>query len=346
MVALVAAGSVLLLALLAEFLHARRTRRIAHLAFGPTGRSRAWVLWTIPLRACALAMLTWGLTTLYLIDPKFRRPNEVPDTALKRLLIALDVSPSMQLKDAGEKKDQARARRAADVVMSVLDRVSLEQSRVTIVAFYTGARPVVVDTRDPAVVKNIMADLPLDFAFDPGKTAILDGITEACAIAKPWREKSATLLIVSDGDSVPYTGMPTLPPSIARTLVIGVGDASAGKFIDDHNSRQVAVTLRQLAARLRGSYHDANGRNVPGQLLAALSGMLPIKENWRAGHREAAIVAVAVGGFVVAAVPVALGLFGTSWRPGTRAARTTKGGTIRERAASSEASILQGVGHA
>jgi len=223
--------------------------------------------------------------------------------------------------------------------------VSLEQSRVSVVAFYTGARPVVIDTRDPAVVKNVMADLPLDFAFDPGKTAILDGITEACTIAKPWREKSATLLIVSDGDSVPYTGMPTLPPSIARTLVIGVGDATVGKFIDDHNSRQDAVTLRQLAARMHGSYHDANGRNVPSQLLAELSGLLPIKENWHAGAREAAIVAVALGGLIVSVIPVALALFGTNWRPGARASARppARGVTIREVPSSL---ILEGAGHA
>src|SRR5687768_2612690 len=122
----------------------------------------------------------------------------------------------MDLSDAGDKKDEMRSKRAGMVLMSVLERVSLEQARVTIVAFYSSAKPVVIDTKDPAVVKNIVDDLPLDYAFDPGKTQILGGIEEAFAIAKPWREKSTTFILVSDGDTVPYTGMPAVPPAIAK----------------------------------------------------------------------------------------------------------------------------------
>jgi Ca-activated chloride channel family protein len=321
MVAMIAAISVMLLALVAELLHARRIRRVSHLAFGPTGQPRPWAPWAPVARCVGMALLTWGLVTLYVIDPKFRRPGEIPDAALRRIIICLDVSPSMSLKDAGDKKDQMRSKRAADVVMSVLNRISLEQTRVTVVAFYSGAKPVVVDTRDPAIVKNILADLPLDYAFDTGKTAIFDGISEAFRIAKPWRERSTTLMIVSDGDTIPYSGMPVAPPSIARTLVLGVGDSNAGKFIDDHNSRQDASTLRQLAFRLHGSYHDANDRNVPGDLLTELSGLLPIKEESAVGKREAAIAATGVGGALVAAVPLMLALFGASWKPGYRGRR-------------------------
>ena len=318
MVANVAAISVLVLALTAELLHARRARRIAHLAFGPKATPRPWVRFVPPARAIGLSLLTWGLVTLYFNDPQYRRPQEPPAAALRRILIALDASPSMDLKDAGAARDQLRAKRAGSVLMSVLDRISLEQARVSIVAFYTGAKPVVIDTRDPAVVKNIVDDLPLDYAFDAGKTSILDGIDEAFKIAKPWREKSATLLIVSDGDTVPYTGMPAMPPSIAKVVVIGVGDAKVGTFIDGHQSRQTASTLRQIANRLGGQYYDANDRNVPTQLIADLSGLLPIKDDSTAGKREAAIVATAVGGFVTPVIPLALALFATAYRPGRR----------------------------
>ena len=75
MVAAMLAGvSVLLLAMIAEWLHARRVRRVAHLAFGPAGQPRAWV-WLAPLaRAGGLALMAWGMTALYLMDPKFHRP--------------------------------------------------------------------------------------------------------------------------------------------------------------------------------------------------------------------------------------------------------------------------------
>ncbi|HYO09436.1 MAG TPA: vWA domain-containing protein [Tepidisphaeraceae bacterium] len=319
MVASAIAISVLLLALLAEWLHARRVRRVAHLAFGPAAAPRPWVRFVPPARAVGLAAMAWGLVTLYQMDPQYRRPKEIPDAALKRILIVLDVSPSMELPDAGEAKDQMRSKRAAKVLMSTLERISLEQARVSVVAFYTKAKPVVIDTRDPAVVKNIVDDLPLDYAFDPGKTALLDGIDEAFKLAKPWRPKSATLILISDGDTVPYTGMPAPPPSIARTLVIGVGDTKAGKFIDGHVSRQAGTTLRQVATRLGGTYYDANDRNIPTQLISDLAGVLPIKDDSAAGRREAAIAATFSGAAITAMTPVLLAIFGTRWRPGRRA---------------------------
>jgi Ca-activated chloride channel family protein len=309
---------VLLLALAAEWLHARRVRRIAHLAFGPAGRPRAWTAVAPLARAGGLAMMAWGLTVLFVMDPKFHTPQEPPAHAQKRILIALDCSPSMDLPDAGDKRDEMRSKRAGRVLMSVLGRVSLEQARVTVVAFYSSAKPVVVDTKDPAVVKNIVDDLPLDYAFDPGKTQILGGIEEAFAIAKPWREKSTTFILISDGDTVPYTGMPAIPPAIAKCIVIGVGDSKVGKFIDGHQSRQAGMTLKQIATRLGGTYHDANDRNVPTQLINDITGLLPMKEDAAAGRREMAIAATGAGGTLVAMTPLALALFGTAYRPGRR----------------------------
>ena len=334
MVANIAAISVFVLAIAAEWLHARRAGRIAHLAFGPKASPRPWVWFAAPARAAGLAILTWGLVTLYILDPQFRRPKDPPPAAMKRILIALDCSPSMELTDAGDKKDEMRSKRAGKVLMSVLERISLEQARVTIVAFYTGAKPVVIDTKDPAVVKNIVDDLPLDYAFDAGKTQILDGIEEAFSIAKPWREKSTTFMLISDGDTVPYTGMPPMPPAIARVIVIGVGDAKVGKFIDGHQSRQAGMTLKQIATRLGGNYYDANDHNVPTKLISDIAGLLPVKEDSAAGRRELAIVATGVGGTLIAMTPLALALFGTAWRPGRRAS------------ASITSSSLQGAVHA
>ena len=94
-------------------------------------------------------------------------------------------------------------------------------------------------------------------------------------------------------------------------MVIGVGDARVGKFIDGHQSRQAGMTLRQIATRLGGTYHDANDRNVPTQLIADIAGLLPMKQDAAAGRRELAIAATGVGGTLVAIVPLALALFGT-----------------------------------
>ncbi len=310
--------AVLALTALAEWLHARRVRRVAALAFGPGGQPREWVGLAPVARTVATTLLVWGFVTLFLLDPKVLKPKKRPEGGYRHLVIVLDVSPSMQLADAGLNGQQTRARRAAEILMSILNRVALEQCRVSVVAFYSGAKPVVIDTSDPEVVRNILSDLPLDQAFNVGKTRILDGIKQACDMAKDWRAGSTTLILASDGDTVPDIGMPTLPPSIGQVLVIGVGDARLGKFIDGHQSRQDSSTLRQVAARLRGSYHDGNEKHLPSPSISALAATLPMREEKETGRRELALIAVAAGGAMIALLPVALAFAGSSWRAGRR----------------------------
>lgn len=312
------ASIVVVLAAVAEWLHDRRRRRVRRLAFGPNGAPRRWVVAAPFVRVVALAALAWGLVTLWGLPPGASRPAKIPEGGYRHLVIALDVSPSMQLADAGADRKQRRARRASDVLMSVLSRIALEQVRISIVAFYNGAKPVVVDTYDLEVVRNIINDLPLDYAFDIGKTKLLDGVREAANLARPWPPASTTLMIVSDGDTVPDSSMPELPASVAQVLVMGVGDAAAGTFIDGHQSRQDAVTLRQLAQRLRGAYHDANERHLASAQLEALSRLMPLRDAARKGRREAALAAVVAGAAALALLPVALAIGGSAWHVARR----------------------------
>lgn len=301
------------IAALAEWLHARRCRRVLRLAFGPAGAPRPWVSAVPFARVAAFGGLAWGLVTLLLLAPAAIRPVKIPEGGYRHLVIALDVSPSMQLADAGPDRKQRRAQRASEVLMSILSRIALDQVRISVVAFYNGAKPVVVDTYDLEVVRNIIHDLPLDYAFEIGKTKLLDGVREAANLARPWQPGSTTLMIVSDGDTVPDSGMPELPASIAQVIVIGVGDAAAGTYIDGHQSRQDAVTLRQLAQRLRGTYRDANARHLASVELASLSRLLPLRDATKKGRREAALAAVGGSAAMLAILPLALAMAGSAW---------------------------------
>ncbi len=300
-----------------ELLHRRRCRRIALLAFSG-GAPRPWTAATPLLRIAAATLLAWGLTTLLLNAPG-DLAGTTRDVAAKRLVIALDVSPSMDLVDAGPDGRESRAQRAREVLRSLLARADLAGVRVSIVALYNGARPVVVDTIDPEVVRNVLDDLPLEHAFTPGKTNLYEAISacgllaqggEAGAATKPqaWPSGQARLVVISDGDSVAPTQALRLPPAFAGTLVIGVGDPSRGLSIAGHLSRQEAATLRQLAGRLGGWYHDGNRRQVPSDLLAEL---FPARgDHQRAGLGELALAAVAAGAALLALLPVVLALAG------------------------------------
>jgi len=299
---------------LVEWFHGRRLIRVGRLAFGPSGVPRSWTAAVPFLRVVAAAAVTWGLAHLTLLTGRVGRPQLMPEGGYRHLVVAIDVSPSMQIKDAGPEHQQTRAQRAAAVLFSLLERIALDQMRISVVAFYNGAYPVVVDTYDLNVVRNILDDLPLDYAFAPGKTKLFAGLQEAAALAKPWKEGSTTLVLASDGDTVPDLGMPAMPSSIGRVLVIGVGDAASGRYIDGHQSRQDAGMLRQVAMRLGGLYHDGNQKHLASDELASLGEVVPMKDPAGHGLREAALAATVGGALVLAFLPVALAFWGAPWQ--------------------------------
>lgn len=315
-----AAAIVLLLAALAEWLHTRRVRRLAHLAFGPQRKPALWARTAPYLRVLAAAAATWGFATLIVIEPK-RYATEGLNAQGEpegRILLVLDVSPSMRLVDAGPEKKDSRMARARRLMESFFDRAPIDQNTVSVIAVYNGAKPVVVDTRDLEVIRNILGDLPMHYAFNAGQTKLLDGIEEAAKLARPWPPRSTILILLSDGDSVPTTGMPRLPASIRSVLVVGVGDPKAGKFIDGRHSRQEVAMLKQIAARLGGSFHDGNEKHLSSDLIAAALGREDESVFERLTRREYALIALSCGSALLALLPLLLQAFGTSWRPGVR----------------------------
>ena len=310
-----AAGAALLFAG-AEVLHARRCRRLARLAFGPSRRPASWARLAGLMRVAAAALLAWGLTTLLYEPPKVHRAGQVPDDQRRHLVLVLDVSPSMRLEDAGLTGEQSRMQRASEVMASIFQRAPMDQYLVSVVACYTKAIPVVEETRDLDVVRNILNDLPMHYAFESGKTDLFSGIAAAAELAHPWVPRTASVILLSDGDSVPATGMPELPASVSEVLVVGVGDPRTGSFIDGGQSRQDASMLRQIATRLGGTYHDANENQVPSDLVARLTLIPETGPFEKLTRREYALLAVAAGSLTLAFLPLLLHRFGTSWRPG------------------------------
>ena len=100
-VPILVAATTAILAIGAEVLHSLRIRKVRHLAFGPTGSFSALTILAPFLRVLFLGGLAWALTTLYLLEPKAHRSavKEIESKERRHLLLVLDVSPSMKLKD-------------------------------------------------------------------------------------------------------------------------------------------------------------------------------------------------------------------------------------------------------
>lgn len=324
MVAELAACALAIVMLGAEWLHARRCRRMAYLAFGPTRRPAAWARLAPLLRIIAATAMCWGMVTLILLEPKVHRGEELPESDMKHAVLVLDVSPSMRLQDAGPSAIQSRMQRASDVMDSFFKRVAIQQYRLSVVAVYNGAIPVVIDTNDVDVVRNILSDLPMHYAFVAGKTNIFSGLEEAARIARPWKPRSATLILVSDGDTVPATGMPKMPASVGNVVVVGVGDPVAGGFIDGRQSRQDTSTLRQIAVRLGGTFHNGNENHLSTNLLNKLTKTGTSSKWEQLTRREYALICCGLGAMIYACLPLLLHYFGTRWNPGVPSRETAR----------------------
>lgn len=303
------AGVLAAVAIAAERLHARRVHRVARLAFGEQARPALWARIAPTVRVLGVLLTSWGALALYSYDPveNFGRPTR---QASKQLLICLDVSPSMMLKDSGPGADKvSRGQWAGKVAQGILDRLDTETTRVTLYGFYTSALPIVKETFDKEVISNALDGLPMYVAFEPGPTDVRKGVSKALEAAKVWPSRSAMLVVLSDGDSSGSTAPVNLPDSIADVIVIGVGDPYRSTMINGHGSRQDADSLKNLAAQLKGLYHNGNEKHLPSSILDNLSLTSP-RSGSGIGLREAAITSLIAGSAMIAFIGPLLVLFG------------------------------------
>ena len=313
-----AAFGAVVVGVFAEWLHARRVRRLARLAFGPESRPRAWTAIAPVLRVVALAGVVWALVVLMAFEGS-SRSRERKAKATRHLMVMLDVSPSMQLKDAGEGGAALRAAQAASLLKSVLDRAPSSEVKITMACFYTDAMPLVTQCSDREVVMNFADNLPLQIAYRPGKTDLVKSLNTAAEMVKDFPRKSTTLLVLSDGDTVPDSGLKPIPSSVTDVIFAGVGDPARGVFIDGHLSRQDSGSLAQLARRLGGNYHNGNRLQVPSEMLRHLLAPDETDEKLKINLRVLAIIILSSGAAVLCLLPLLLEYFGSAWRPMPRA---------------------------
>jgi Ca-activated chloride channel family protein len=308
--ALAAAG----LAVIGEWLHARRLARVGTLAFGPNGRARRWTLVAPAIRVIALSGLAWSLVTLISFNNLIRERDR-KSSASRHLMVLLDVSPSMLLKDAGDSGDLTRNERASAVLKSVLDRVPGDHVRFSAAGFYTETRLLVKECQDRELILHLTGGTPFHITYKPGKTDLLKCLNEAGELIKDWERKSTTLLVISDGDSVPPVGLKPMPSSVSQVIFAGVGDPGRGTFIDGHLSRQDTATLSQLSRRLNGTFYDSNTRHIPSDALAKLNAEEPGAAKWKTDRRVLALITLAVSTALLCLLPLLLEYLGSAWRP-------------------------------
>lgn len=327
---LAGASVALLLAAVAEWLHARRVRRVGRLAFGPAGRPRPWLRGVPALRTLSLAAIAWALLTLLMADADSAGSGRAANTGPRpeTVFLVLDYSPSMMVADAGpDAAKLTRKQRMREVVNAIVDRLG-EHVDYTLICFYTRAYPLCERVFDRRVVRNVLNDLPIEVAMEAGPTDLGRAINESLQRAAGldgnhprYGRHSITLVVVTDGDSLEVPKLDAVPDTINRTLVLGVGNTEKGVDVHGHLSRQQPRTLHALAAHLGGEYVDVNTRHLSS---AAMSTLCPPPGS--AGSRGVSRTGVALGLLAVAALlcallPLGQDTFGSSWRAVPRPVR-------------------------
>ena len=307
-----AALLVLLLSALAEALHARRVRVAARLAFGPEGASRGWTIIAPLLRCIALAAFAWGLAVMWQLHQAAKDGKPADTKEPVRLVFVADLSPSMYLKDAGLEGKQTRQERMREEVETVLMRVGGDL-RYGVIGFYTEAHSVVMDARDPELVRNVFNGLPLQYVMKAGSTDLGTAINAAVKMVDGMPAQTVRLVVFTDGDTIPLQPILPRPKSVKDVLVLGVGNPRKGTFIAGHQSRQDAEVLATVARSLRGSYFDVNEKHLPTAALGDLVQRTPLPKSGL-DLAQWAVLAMALGSAILALLPVALQYAGSRWR--------------------------------
>lgn len=191
--------------------------------------------------------------------------NSLPNAEeTDRLLIILDCSKSMDLRDAGPNGDQNRGERAADLIRDLILGENRIPPRTTLLVFAERSIPLFVDSNDWRVIQHGLNNRSLSEVLFDGKLTTIGAVLENVFddFVAEWPDQSAVLMLVTDGDSEDSVEGIKLPRSIRRTLVVGIGSAE-GRIIGDFRSRQDERTLGAIARELGGAYINANAEPIP-----------------------------------------------------------------------------------
>ena len=237
---------------------------------------------SMALRLTALALLILGAA-----DPQWGRELVRRSASGSDVVLAIDVSASMDTRDVAPSRIE-EARREA---LAVLDR--LEGSRVGLVAFAGDAVRLCPLTLDLGAVRLALQGLGSGAVSEPG-TDIGRALRTAARVLPGGRREEQAVVLWTDGEDLEHGAsgaIDDLARAGIRVFAIGVG-TPAGDFVPllDGQGRAVDVKrdesgqtvrsrldealLRSCASKTRGGYFSASrpGGELP-RLLASLSSL-------------------------------------------------------------------------
>jgi len=244
---------------------AAMSRAVGEAPTATGSRNNAWQLW--------LNLLVWALLLTAVARPVFVEKPIEHLQPVRDLLLAIDISQSMETQDFTNAAGQMTNRLAAvkEVVQGFIDK--RKQDRLGLIVFGSGAYPQAPLTLDHSSLSLLLADTGIGMAGP--NTAIGDAIGLSLKLLDQAHEQEKVVILLTDGNDTSSAITPEHAAEMAADKgvvihTIGIGDPSA-----TGEAKVNLSGLEQIARLTGGQYFRAQDRGSLDQVYSTLDRLTP-----------------------------------------------------------------------
>ncbi|WP_458374546.1 vWA domain-containing protein [Pseudomonas laurylsulfatiphila] len=228
-------------------------------------RSNRWQL--------LLNLLVWTLLLVAASRPVWVEKPIERQQPVRDLMLAIDISQSMETTDFSDANGQKINRLAAvkDVVHGFIDK--RKDDRIGLIVFGTGAYPQAPLTLDHASLSLLLDDTGIGMAGP--NTAIGDAIGLSLKLLEQAHEQEKVLILLTDGNDTSSAITPDHAAAMAAAKgvvihTIGIGDPNA-----EGEAKVNLQGLKDMAQTTGGRFFRAEDRNALDQVYSTLDKLTP-----------------------------------------------------------------------
>lgn len=223
----------------------------------------------------ALNLLVWALLVAACARPVFVEKAQEHEQPIRDLMLAIDISQSMEATDYTD-SDGRQVDRLTAVKGVVRDFIAQRQDdRIGLILFGTGAYPQAPLTLDHASLLVLLDEVGIGMAGP--NTALGDAIGLTIKLLENAREQEKLLILLTDGND---TGSAITPDHAAKLAqergivvhTIGIGDPEASG-----EAKVDLQTLQDIARTTGGRFFRADDRGALQAVYATLDRITPHK---------------------------------------------------------------------